>query len=89
MAHDDEITRFLRPTASGSTRIDPLDWWKKYEEKFLTLYKVARDLLSIHASSVTLENTFYQAGRVVNDYRTRLGDETIQVCVLFKSWTEM
>lgn len=89
LAQDDKITRFLRATGAGARKIDPIDWWKNQEDKFPTLSKVTRDVLSIQASSVASESTFSHDGRLVTDYRTRLSDGVIQACVLLNSWSKL
>ena len=83
---DDEITRYLRATSVGDKRAAPLIWWKLNESRFPTIAAVARDVLAIQASSVASESAFSQAGLLIDDKRTCLGDDSIKANMLIKSW---
>ena len=47
--------------------------------KFRILSKMAYDVLSISITTVVLEATFSTSGRVIYQYRSNLGTNTIQM----------
>ncbi|GJS16342.1 zinc finger BED domain-containing protein RICESLEEPER 2-like protein [Tanacetum coccineum] len=54
------------------TKFDILAWCKGMESQFPVLAAMARDLLSVQASTVASESTFSISGRVLSIRRTRL-----------------
>jgi len=55
--HDDELQIYLSlPTLDGKT--EPLQWWKMNEMQFPGLASMARDYLTIPATSVLSEESF-------------------------------
>lgn len=85
----DEIARFIRATSQAARGVDALDWWKENESKFPTIASRARDVLAVQASSVASESVFSRAGCLIDDKRTRLGDDSIRVCMLLNSWVKI
>ena len=61
-----------------------LDWWKKMEPQFPVLASMARDILSVQASTVASESAFSESGRVLSIRRTRLTPESLEMCICFK-----
>ena len=68
--------------------LDLLAWWKQQSSKHPTLAAMARDILAIQVSSVTSERAFSASGRVLDDRRTSLKPETLEMCVCFKDWLD-
>lgn len=84
----DEIQLLLHCTKiKESAGTDPLVWWKLNEQKFPSIAQLAKDIFAVQASSVASESAFSIAGRVVDETRTRLSDESIQALMLLQSWT--
>jgi hypothetical protein len=63
-----------------------LNWWKFNQHKYPALAKLARDFLSIPASSVESESAFSTSGRIVTDVRNSLHPDTAQAVILTQSW---
>ncbi|GJS04848.1 zinc finger BED domain-containing protein RICESLEEPER 2-like protein [Tanacetum coccineum] len=63
---------------------DILGWWKARESRFLILAVMARDLLSVQASTVVSESAFSVSGRVVSLRRTKLTPTSVEVCICLK-----
>lgn len=82
----DEITRFVKSTATSARSIDVLEWWKSNEQYYPTISKVARDLLAAQSSSVASEKVFSGSGDLIDEQRTSLSDEAIRACMLLNSW---
>jgi hypothetical protein len=58
-------------------KFNALDWWKENTSKFRILSKLARDILSIPITIVSLESTFSAGGRVLDPYRASLSSEIV------------
>ena len=65
---------------------DLLAWWKSFENKFPVLFVIARDILTIPASTVASEQTFSASGRLINPRRTMLQEETVETCMCLRDW---
>ncbi|CAB5371059.1 unnamed protein product [Rhizophagus irregularis] len=65
---------------------DPLEWWKNNEQQFPSLTKIARDFLSIPATSVPSEQVFSSGKNLITDKRNRLVGKTIRMCLCLRSW---
>ena len=68
--------------------LDLLEWWKGQASKHPILAAMARDVFAIQVSSVASERAFSASGRVLNDRRTRLKPETLEMCVCYKDWLD-
>ncbi|XP_070048707.1 uncharacterized protein [Nicotiana tomentosiformis] len=62
-----------------------LEWWKDKEKYFPILSRMARDILTIQASTVTSESAFTQARLQLGDYRASMR-ESLEKSVLFRDW---
>jgi len=69
-----------------SNSFDILNWWNLHSFDFPILAKIARDYLSIQASSSPSERLFSQAGDIITDDRNRLCPETARALICLKSW---
>ncbi|GKE44882.1 zinc finger BED domain-containing protein RICESLEEPER 2 [Tanacetum coccineum] len=54
------------------------------ESQFPVLEAMARDLLSVQASTVALEYAFSTSGRVLSIQRTRLTPASLEMCICLK-----
>ncbi|GKC11259.1 zinc finger BED domain-containing protein RICESLEEPER 2-like protein [Tanacetum coccineum] len=63
---------------------DILGWWKEWESQFPVLATMARDLLTVQASTVALESAFSVSGRVISPRRTKLTPLAVEVCICLK-----
>lgn len=59
-------------------KTDPLKWWSDHQKQFQCLSKVAKQYLSIPATSVESERHFSAAGRTVTKIRNRLSPEVTE-----------
>ena len=62
-----------------------LEWWKKQKIKYPVLSIIARDVLTVHVSTVASEAAFSASGRVVIKKRCNLSPESIET-VYLKDW---
>ena len=67
---------------------DVLAWWKDRESHFPILAAMARDLLSVQASTVASESAFSFSGRVLSMRRTRLTPSSVETCICLKDYLD-
>lgn len=65
---------------------DVLDWWKKNENLYPTLALMARDFLSIQATSVAAERLFSRGSLTIRKHRNRLNNDSIKYLMCLNSW---
>ncbi|KAI0504151.1 hypothetical protein KFK09_015099 [Dendrobium nobile] len=65
---------------------DCLEWWKANNLKYRILSRMACDILSIPITTVASEATFSAGGRVIDQYRSSLGTETVQHLICGSDW---
>ena len=75
----------LKPVKDEELNENPIFFWNRNSDTFPKLSKIARNLLSIPATSVKSEQNFSAAGRVVNDRRIGLKSDTINSILFVKS----
>ncbi|GKG34880.1 zinc finger BED domain-containing protein RICESLEEPER 2, partial [Tanacetum coccineum] len=63
---------------------DVLGFWKAKESQFPVLSRMARDILSVQATSVASESAFSTSGRVLSIRRTRLTLASLEICMCLK-----
>lgn len=66
--------------------IDPLLWWQVHANEFPIISEMAKDFLTIQATSVASEQAFSVAGHVITKTQNRLLPETARACLCVKSW---
>ncbi len=57
---------------------NPLDWWRIHAEKYPNIWKIARCVLAIPATSAPSERVF-SAANIINKKRVRLKPETVDL----------
>ena len=66
--------------------MNPLDYWRLHQSKYLVLSLIARRYLAIPATSAPIERTFSIGSNIISKSRNRLEPETVKRIVLLKSW---
>jgi hypothetical protein len=82
-ARGDELESFV---SSPITRETPLMYWKKNSDSQLQLARMARDYLSIPATSASSEQCFSKAWCLLPYTRNRLSPQRIKEQMLLNSW---
>lgn len=82
-----ELEKYLSQPRSASS-VDILQWWKLNQLQFPVLAKMARDFLSISATSVPAERLFSKASLVIRKHRNRLSNESAQWLLCINSWSK-
>jgi hypothetical protein len=71
---------------SGSATFDILSFWKGNEFRYPEVAAMARDILSIPIFTVASKSTFSTGGRVIDQYKSSLKPNIVEVLVCIKDW---
>lgn len=69
-----------------SENLDILQWWNKHSRQYTVLAAIARDLLTVQASTVASESCFSLSGRIIDEKRSRLSPESLEVCICYRDY---
>ena len=83
----DELNRYLNSPVDNT--VDPLIWWQTHEKNYPVLSQMAKDYLTIQATSVPSERTFSISGLTISKTRNRLDPETAQAIICMKNWVSV
>ncbi|XP_039535814.1 E3 SUMO-protein ligase ZBED1-like [Pimephales promelas] len=77
------VTEEMKNYLQDRTKIDsgPLGWWKKNQDRYPSLARVAKRLLCIPATSTPSERIFSKAGFIVNKARSCLLPKNVDMLV--------
>ena len=67
--------------------LDILAWWKEKQGQFPVLAAMARDRLTVQASTVALESAFSVSGRVISQRRST-SSESVECCIYLKDYLD-
>ena len=81
---NDELVQYLNSSVDNNT--DPLIWWKIHEKDYPILSQIAKDYLTIQATSVPSERAFSISGLIISKTRNRLDPETARAIICMKNW---
>ncbi|CAJ2643299.1 unnamed protein product [Trifolium pratense] len=70
----------------NSTSFCALDWWRNNSMKYKILSKMAADILAIPISTVASESTFSAGGRVIDERRTKLSEDSVEALICGADW---
>jgi len=79
-----ELARYLCTPLEDE--IEPLDWWYAQRKEYPILSLIARDYLTVQATSVASEQSFSIAGQTITSQRNRLDSDTARASLCLKSW---
>ncbi|KIL59372.1 hypothetical protein M378DRAFT_58119, partial [Amanita muscaria Koide BX008] len=80
----DEISKYLQ-TAQESVS-DPLRWWYERRHTYPRLSRMARDYLTIPATSVNVERVFSEGRALLSYLRNRLQVESTRALMCVGEW---
>ncbi len=64
-----------------------LTWWQQHNGTYPVLSILARDVLSVPVSTVSSESAFNLVGRILEDRRTSLHSDMVEILLSTKDWT--
>ncbi|KAL2933057.1 putative AC9 transposase, partial [Bienertia sinuspersici] len=65
-----------------------IQWWKNHSSKYPVLARIAKDILAIPSLTIAFESTFSAGRRVLDEKRSRLSSESIEMCACKKDWDQ-
>ncbi|XP_010917997.1 zinc finger BED domain-containing protein RICESLEEPER 2-like [Elaeis guineensis] len=72
--------------SSSNSSFSALEWWRNNSLKYKILSKMAADILAIPISTVALESTFSAGGRIIDEYRAKLNEESVEALICGEDW---
>ena len=63
-----------------------LGWWNDHKITYPVLSKLARDVLTVPVSTVSSESAFSLCGRIIEDRRTTLRSDHVEMLLSVKDW---
>ena len=78
-------------SALDETQIENLDvlgWWKSVKNQYPIMSSFARDLLAMPMSMVASKSAFSAGRRVLDEKRSRMTGETMEMLLCFKDWLD-
>ena len=75
---------------SNISNFNILDWWRaKSSPEFYPIMAImARDLLTVQASTIASESAFSLSGRILTDRRSNLSPQSLEICVCYKDYLD-
>ncbi|KAJ0554231.1 putative HAT dimerization domain, ribonuclease H-like superfamily, hAT-like transposase, RNase-H [Helianthus annuus] len=71
---------------SKELKFDVLMWWRQHSSKFPVLSKLAKDIFGIPITTVASESAFSAGGRILDDYRSSLSKDMVELLVCGSDW---
>ncbi|KAK9669680.1 hypothetical protein RND81_13G148300 [Saponaria officinalis] len=68
--------------------LDLFGWWRGQRRQLPVMSAMAQDFLSAQVSSVASERAFSASKRVLDEKRTSLRSDTLEMCVCYKDWMD-
>ncbi|XP_031383504.1 uncharacterized protein LOC116197488 [Punica granatum] len=82
-----ELEKYLDETRSDrKTDLDILEYWKLNSQRYPTVARMTRDILSIPVSTVASEAAFSCGGRVLDQYRSSLKPNLVEALMCSRDW---
>ncbi|CAF4673894.1 unnamed protein product [Rotaria sp. Silwood2] len=79
----DEVSRYLKFNHRETNTSDILEFWKTMAGFFSSLAKVAFQILTVPATSASMERSFSAAGQVVFERRSNISPDVVDDIVFF------
>ncbi|KAJ2911793.1 hypothetical protein MD484_g8620, partial [Candolleomyces efflorescens] len=82
-----ELDRYLATKTVKGVE-DPLAWWYENRGSYPRLWRMARDYLTIPATSVAVERVFSQGRLIISHIRNRLSGQSTRALMCLGAWTK-
>ncbi|KAF1867963.1 hypothetical protein Lal_00042431 [Lupinus albus] len=80
---------FIPTSEYGDSSFSALEWWRSNSMKYKVLSKIVADILAIPISTVASESTFSDGGRVIDEYSSKLNEESIEALICGGDWLRL
>ena len=67
-------------------RFSIISWWHEHKLSYPVLSILARDVLTVLVSTVSLESCFSTTGRILEERRRRLSPDMVEILTCTKNW---
>lgn len=71
---------------SNTNSFSALKWWRNNNMKYNILSKMVADILAIPISTMATESAFSASSRVIDEFRSRLNEESIEALICGGDW---
>ena len=75
-------------SVSFEQELNILSWWQTQKVSYPVLSILARDVLTVPVSTVSSESAFSLSGRIIEERRTSLSNEMVEVLMTVKDWEQ-
>jgi hypothetical protein len=65
---------------------DVLNWWHEHKLTYPVLSILAKDIMTVPVSTVSSESIFSLTGRIIEEWRRRLGADSVEMLICTKDW---
>ena len=86
---DDEIDRYVKAKLVFKSDESVLSWWKKWSINYPKLSILAISLFGVPASSCSSERIFSATGRILEERRQNLNDETVDDILYIRNFKKI
>ena len=86
---DDEIDRYVKAKLVFKSDESVLSWWKKWSINYPKLSVLAIFLFGVPASSCSSERIFSATGRILEERRQNLNDETVDDILFIRNFKKI
>ena len=80
-----ELDQYLMDNVEKPNDFNILTLWKNSSNRYPTISKMARDVLSISVSTVASESTLSTSDRILDSYRSSLSPKTVEDLICTQS----
>jgi hypothetical protein len=86
----DELTTYLDsdPVSQFDDSFSILSWWHDHKRTYHVLSILAKDIMTVPVSTISLESVFPLCGRVIEKRRRSLTFEHVEMLSLLKDWEQ-
>ncbi len=86
---EDEIERYIKAKLTFNPEECVIGWWRKWSITYPKLCILAQSLLGIPASSCTSERIFSSTGRILEERRQNLSDDSVDDILFIRNFKKI
>ncbi|XP_024171622.1 zinc finger BED domain-containing protein RICESLEEPER 2-like [Rosa chinensis] len=85
---NNDVDRYLGDPIEGDGEdFDLLNWWRVNEVyKYLTLVRVAKEILAIPVSTIAWKSSFSTSGTIIDQYHSSLSPRMVEALICSQNW---